>query len=171
MNRAGFALSMVLIVASAAWAYHVNYQTVEELERINALRARIGIEREAIQVLRVEWAHLNAPARLEALVSAADRHLTLFPMAPAQFGEVAAIPYPKRPPLDALGAETTPPATGPVTGPVTGSANAPVHAPVKVPADAAEPVLTPGSPAPEPVSYGIGGAGLPPPRPTGWSQQ
>lgn len=92
MSRLGFALSMLAIVAVAAWAYHVNYRTQSALERAEALRRQIAAEREAIQVLRVEWAHMNAPARLEALVAAANRHLTLYPVTPGQFGVIADLP-------------------------------------------------------------------------------
>lgn len=110
MRRLAFALSMVLIVASATWGYHVNYRTAETLGRIDDLRDRIAAEREMIQVFQVEWAHLNAPERLKRLVAAQNAELALFPTQPEQFGEAAAIPYPPAPPLPpsvaALDAET-----------------------------------------------------------------
>ena len=111
MRRLAFAISMVLIVASATWGYHVNYRTAETLGRIDDLRDRIAAEREMIQVLSVEWAHLNAPERLKALVAAQNSELALFPSLPEQFGEAAAVPYPPAlpalpPALSMLGAET-----------------------------------------------------------------
>ena len=64
MTRLGFALSMIAVVATAAWAYHVNYRTKTVLGQVDRLRSQIAAEREAVEVLRVEWAYLNAPARL-----------------------------------------------------------------------------------------------------------
>jgi len=97
MSRLGFALAMVAVVASASWAYHINYRTKTALARVDALREQIGAEREALEVLRVEWAYLNAPERLAALVRKQNKALGLVPISPANFDEVAAIPYP---PLD-----------------------------------------------------------------------
>jgi len=93
MSRLGFALAMAAVVASASWAYHINYRTKTALARVDALRAQIGAEREAMEVLRVEWAYLNAPERLAALVRKQNKTLGLVPISPANFDEVAAIPY------------------------------------------------------------------------------
>lgn len=93
MNRLGFALSMIVLVAAASWAYHINYRTKQSLGRIDSLRAQIAAEREAVEVLRVEWAYLNAPSRLARLVALNNDHLGLVPMTPQHFGDVAVIPY------------------------------------------------------------------------------
>ncbi|MGF1503310.1 MAG: hypothetical protein ACFBSD_16010 [Paracoccaceae bacterium] len=98
MSRIGFAISMLVIVAVAAWAYHVNYQTAEALERVRELRREIAAERERLQVLQVEWAHLRAPERLKRLVAAHNGTLLLMPLAADHFGETAQIPYPPPPP-------------------------------------------------------------------------
>ncbi len=70
MTRHGPALLALSIIASAGWAYNVNYDTRAVLDRLSTVRADIAAEREALQVLRVEWAYLNAPDRLERLVAA-----------------------------------------------------------------------------------------------------
>ncbi|MEM1345515.1 MAG: cell division protein FtsL [Pseudomonadota bacterium] len=98
MNRIGFALSMLVVVAVAAWAYHVNYRTSEALRAVAALESAIAAEHERLQVLSVEWAHLNAPERLKRLVQE-HPSLGLVPLEPEHFGEVATIPYPPRRPL------------------------------------------------------------------------
>ena len=98
MTRLGFALSMIAVVATAAWAYHVNYRTKTTLGQVDRLRSQIAAEREAVEVLRVEWAYLNAPARLARLVAQHNDRLGLEPMGPQQFDEVAAIPFPPRMP-------------------------------------------------------------------------
>ena len=96
MTRLGFALSMIAVVATATWAYHVNYRTKAALGQVDRLRSRIALEREAVEVLRVEWAYLNAPDRLTRLVALTNDRLGLVPMGPQHFDEVAAIPFPPR---------------------------------------------------------------------------
>ncbi len=98
MTRLGFALSMIAVVATAAWAYHVNYRTKTTLGWVDSLRSQIAAEREAVEVLRVEWAYLNAPERLSILVARHNDLLGLVPMGPQHFGDVAAIPFPPRTP-------------------------------------------------------------------------
>jgi hypothetical protein len=90
MNRLAF--------ASATWAYNINYRTKTALGRIDTLRGQIAAEREAAEVLRVEWAYLNAPERLARLVELNSERLKLEPMGPQGFDEVAAVPYPPRAP-------------------------------------------------------------------------
>jgi len=120
MTRLGFALSMVVLVLAASWAYHVNYRTKQALGRIDKLRAEIAAEREASEVLGVEWAYLNAPDRLTRLVLLNNNRLRLVPMEPQNFGDVAVVPYrsvearrpsPKPPPSVAIvpGVETVEP--------------------------------------------------------------
>jgi hypothetical protein len=96
MNRFGFALAVLAVVFSAAWAYHINYRTKTTLGRVDHLRNEIAAEREAVEVLRVEWAYLNAPDRLARLVAVHNDTLALEPMSPDVFDEVAVIPYPLR---------------------------------------------------------------------------
>lgn len=93
MTRLGFALSMIALVAVASWAYHINYRTKLSLGRIDKLRAQIAAEREAVEVLRVEWAFLNSPNRLTRLVLLNTENLGLVPMSPQHFDDVAVIPY------------------------------------------------------------------------------
>lgn len=107
MNRLGLALAVLAVVASAAWAYHINYNTKTALGRVDRLRSQIAAEREAVEVLRVEWAYLNAPDRLARLVAMHNDLLGLEPMNPNGFDEVATVPYPLRNPRP--GSVDTPP--------------------------------------------------------------
>ena len=93
MTRHAFALMALAIIAIAAWAYNVNYNTMTTLDRVSDLRTKIAKEREAMQVLRVEWAYLNAPDRLAAMVSQHNTHLKLVPMTPDHLKHAAAVPY------------------------------------------------------------------------------
>jgi hypothetical protein len=84
----------VLVVVFATWTYRVNYATQEALNRVADLHAKIAREREAIAVLEAEWAYLNRPDRLWALVALQRDGLQLAPLDPAQFAEAAAVAFP-----------------------------------------------------------------------------
>ncbi len=98
MTRHGPALLALSVLAIAGWTYNVNYDTRAALDRLSDLRGRIAEEREALQVLRVEWAWLNAPDRLSRLVAEHDDELALVALTPEALGIVAAVPYPPAPP-------------------------------------------------------------------------
>ena len=93
MKRHGFALLGLAIIAVAVWTYNVNYNTRTTLDRVSELRTRIAIERETIQVLRVEWAYLNSPDRLRRLVAAHNDRLMLVPVAPEMLKLVDEAPF------------------------------------------------------------------------------
>jgi hypothetical protein len=87
----------VMVAVCAIWAYRVNYATQEALNRVADLRAAVALEREALSVLYAEWAYLNRPDRLAALVAGRGEALGLAPLTPEQFGEAAMIAYPPEP--------------------------------------------------------------------------
>jgi hypothetical protein len=62
-------------------------------ERVSRLQAQVREQREAIAVLRAEWAKLDAPRRLQIL---AERHLKLKPIETRQFDSLKNLP--ERPP-------------------------------------------------------------------------
>jgi hypothetical protein len=86
--------SAVLVVVFATWTYRVNYATQEALNLVADLRAAIAGEREAIAVLEAEWAYLNRPDRLRALVGLHAESLQLAPLDPGQFAEAAMVAFP-----------------------------------------------------------------------------
>lgn len=96
--------SAVLVVVCATWAYRVNYATQEAMNRVADLRAEIAREREALGVLEAEWAYLNRPDRLRALVDANAATLALVELAPDQFADVGMVAFP--PPPDPTVPET-----------------------------------------------------------------
>ncbi|MEL6475935.1 MAG: cell division protein FtsL [Pseudomonadota bacterium] len=100
MKRLVLCLSILSVIAVAIWAYGVNYRTRQAFDRLDALRAELSAEREMAQVLRVEWAWLNAPDRLERLVAQHNDRLRLTRLAPDRFGFVATVPYPPPVSLD-----------------------------------------------------------------------
>ena len=93
--RWGLYLSAAVLVAvCATWAYRVNYATQEALNRLADLRAAIAAEREALSVLNAEWAYLNRPDRLAALMAGPGAELGL---GPEHFAEAAMVAYPPEP--------------------------------------------------------------------------
>jgi len=68
-------------------------ESTERTERVLRLHAQIREQRDAIAVLRAEWARLDAPLRLQGL---AERHLQLKPLNAAQYDSLKNLP--ERPP-------------------------------------------------------------------------
>jgi hypothetical protein len=88
---------LVLVAVCATWAYRVNYSTQEAQNRLADLRGEIASAREALSVLKAEWAYLNRPDRLRALVVAHADVLNLIDLQPENFGEAAMIAFPPDP--------------------------------------------------------------------------
>jgi hypothetical protein len=82
-----FILCSVVVVGLAFWAYNENYKTQAKLDHIAELRQQISDQREAISVLNAEWAYLNRPDRLRALVDLNFESLELIPLNGDHFGD------------------------------------------------------------------------------------
>ena len=83
------------LVGSAGYAYSIKYETLYHAEQVVKLKGKVQRERDAIAVLRAEWAHLNRPDRLQAAV---ESHLDLKPMSVQQLARLADLP--NRPPRE-----------------------------------------------------------------------
>src|SRR5579871_3511530 len=81
------------LVFAAAYVYRIKMESTERTERVLKLRAEIREERDAIAVLRAEWAKLDEPLRLQGLV---ERHLPLKPLNANQYDSLKNLP--ERPP-------------------------------------------------------------------------
>ena len=81
------------LVFAAAYVYQIKMDSTARTERVLRLRAEIREQREAIAVLRAEWAKLDAPLRLQGL---AERHLPLKPLTATQYDALKNLP--ERPP-------------------------------------------------------------------------
>ena len=68
-----------VLVFAAAYVYRIKMESTSRTERVLRLHAEIREQRDAIAVLRSEWAKLDAPLRLQGL---AERHLPLKPRPP-----------------------------------------------------------------------------------------
>jgi hypothetical protein len=81
------------LIFAAAHVYKIKMESTARTERVLRLRAEIREQRDAIAVLRAEWARLDAPQRLQGL---AERHLPLKPVAGTQYDSLKSLP--DRPP-------------------------------------------------------------------------
>jgi hypothetical protein len=81
------------LIFAAAHVYRIKMESTERTERVLRLRAEIREQRDAIAVLRAEWAKLDAPLRLQGLV---ERHLPLKPLNANQYDSLKSLP--DRPP-------------------------------------------------------------------------
>lgn len=82
-------LAIAALIGSAVYAYTIKYGTIYRAEQITKLNHEIQAERDAIGVLRAEWAHLARPERIQEL---ATKYLDLQPLALNQIVTASAIP-------------------------------------------------------------------------------
>lgn len=82
-----------VLVFAAAYVYRIKMESTDRTERVLRLQAEIREQRDAIAVLRAEWAKLDAPLRLQGL---AERHLPLKPLSATQYDSLKNLP--ERPP-------------------------------------------------------------------------
>lgn len=81
------------LVFAAAYVYRIKMESTSRVERVQRLNAEIREERNAIAVLRAEWARLDSPLRLQGLT---ERHLELKPITAQQYDSLKNLP--DRPP-------------------------------------------------------------------------
>ena len=81
------------LLFAASYVYRIKMESTARVERVLRLHAEIREQRDAIAVLRSEWAKLDAPLRLQGL---AERHLPLKPLAATQYDSLKNLP--ERPP-------------------------------------------------------------------------
>jgi cell division protein FtsL len=82
-----------MLVFAAAYVYRIKMESTSRVERVQRLNAEIREQKDAIAVLRAEWAKLDAPLRLQGL---AERHLGLKPVIAQQYDQLKNLP--ERPP-------------------------------------------------------------------------
>lgn len=61
------------LIMAASYVYKIKFDSTLQAERVAKLRLELRRERNAIAILRAEWAKLDTPGRIQGL---ADRHLT-----------------------------------------------------------------------------------------------
>jgi hypothetical protein len=81
------------LVSAAAYVYKIKFDATVQAQDLAKIRRDIRRERDAIAMLRAEWARLDNPARIQDL---AERHSQLRPVEPTQFDNLDRLP--PRPP-------------------------------------------------------------------------
>jgi hypothetical protein len=81
------------LLFAASYVYRIKMESTARVERVLRLHAEIREQRDAIALLRSEWARLDAPLRLQGL---AERHLPLKPVGATQYDSLKNLP--ERPP-------------------------------------------------------------------------
>jgi len=82
-------IAITALIASAAYAYTVKYETLYYVEQVAKLKAQVQRERDIIAVLRAEWQYLDRPDRLQEAV---DQHLDLQPLKIQQLARLSDLP-------------------------------------------------------------------------------
>jgi hypothetical protein len=83
---------VILLVLATAYVYEIKFEATLRATRVAEMRSEVRRERDAIAASRAEWARLENPGRLEALVK---RHLTIRQAELWQFDSLD--PLPERP--------------------------------------------------------------------------
>ena len=78
-----------MLIFAAAYVYRIKMESTSRVERVQRLNAEIREQRDAIAVLRAEWARLDAPLRLQGLT---ERHLALKPITAQQYDQLKNLP-------------------------------------------------------------------------------
>jgi cell division protein FtsL len=82
-------IAITALIASAAWAYTIKYDTLYYVEQVAKLKSKVQRERDIIAVLQAEWQYLDRPDRLQ---EAADQHLDLQPLKIQQLARLSDLP-------------------------------------------------------------------------------
>jgi len=102
-------LVICALVLAAASVYKIKFDSTLQAARVAKMRNELRHERDAIAVLRAQWAKLDTPARIQEL---ADRFLKLQPVKSTQFDTFDHLPpRPLTPPpgsKDPIGAMIAP---------------------------------------------------------------
>jgi hypothetical protein len=110
------------LILAASFVYKIKFDSTLQVERVAKLRGELRRERNAIAILRAEWAKLDTPGRIKGL---ADRHLALKPVEATQFDSLdrlperppEVVPAPNRDPIGAMLVPAAPDTTGSVPAP------------------------------------------------------
>ena len=95
---AGIVALVLIVLGTAGWGYNINYRTLRVINDVETLRQSIVREREHLQVMRVEWAYLNNPARLQRLLATHGQELGLRPLTPGDLQSIESVPFDARTP-------------------------------------------------------------------------
>ena len=99
MWRLMHALAIAALIGSAAYVYGVKYRTIYASEELVKTRHLVAREKDAINLLRAEYAHLARPDRIQTL---AETKLGLQGLTLSQIARIAELPE-AAPKVDSIG--------------------------------------------------------------------
>jgi len=99
MWRLMHALAIAAVIGSAAYVYGIKYRTIYASEQLVKMRHLVAREKDAINLLRAEYAHLARPDRIQAL---ADSKLGMQPLTLSQIARASDLPE-ATPKVDSIG--------------------------------------------------------------------
>src|ERR1700729_4303978 len=100
MWRILHAFAIAALIGSAAYVYGVKYRTIYASEQLVKTRHLINKEKDAINLLRAEYAHLARPDRVQTLADSKLGHLE--PLALSRIATVNELPD-AQPKTDSIG--------------------------------------------------------------------
>jgi hypothetical protein len=83
---------LAAMIIGAAITYDMKHKAEKAAEHVAQMEHRIAREKEAVQLLRAEYAMLVQPDRLQAVVDRYPDYFKLQPFTPAQSATLAEIP-------------------------------------------------------------------------------
>lgn len=92
-------IAIAAVIGSAAYVYGLKYRIIYASEELVRMRHLIAKEKDAITLLRAEYAHLARPSRVQEL---ADSKLGLEPLVLSQIASVNELPE-AQPKIDSIG--------------------------------------------------------------------
>ncbi|MCY4207930.1 MAG: cell division protein FtsL [Roseovarius sp.] len=95
MRNLFFLSLFILVLGLAHWAYQENYKTQKARERAESVQRQISLARDRLRILNAEWAYLNRPERLKALISMTHKNPGLYPLIAESYGEIKDVPFHK----------------------------------------------------------------------------
>jgi hypothetical protein len=113
-------LVICALIVAASLVYKIKFDSTLQAARVAKLHGELRHERNAIAVLRAQWARLETPGRIQGL---AERHLALQPQKPEQFSDFDDLPPrppappPGQDPIGAMVERQAPATTGSVPAP------------------------------------------------------
>jgi hypothetical protein len=131
MFRVANLVMVLALLATAGVVYQVKYASMAEAERLAHLRQSIRKERDAIAVMRAEWARRTSPLYVQGLV---QRHLDLQPLTVDAISTLDDLPEKPATNSDSIGGMLEALVDAPLTTSSTGKAGA---AKAEAPASAA----------------------------------
>ena len=89
MRRTLSVAAIILTALMSYGLYNMKYEVRRLEDKLTTLNKTLVTERQAVQVLRAEWAYLNRPSRLQDL---SGRHLDLQPIEVGQLTDLHELP-------------------------------------------------------------------------------